>query len=57
VAYFFHALICIDADKNGLGNILGDFYTNTSGRPGNHTSTLKKILLLMVLLMIFVQKN
>jgi hypothetical protein len=41
---FFHgksyALIC---QKNGLGNILGDFFTNSSGHPdlgGKKTSAL-----------------
>jgi hypothetical protein len=26
--------LCINRDKNGLGYILGDFFTNLSGHPG-----------------------
>jgi hypothetical protein len=34
--YFFPQLcLCINFDKNGLGNILGEFLTKSSGHPGS----------------------
>jgi hypothetical protein len=35
--------VCIDFDKNGLGYILGDFFTNLSGHPSSHLVTLALI--------------
>jgi hypothetical protein len=28
--------LCIDFDKNGLGDILGDFFAKSSGHPGRN---------------------
>jgi hypothetical protein len=37
--YFFERpSICIKFDKNGLGYILGDFFTNASGHPARNCS-------------------
>jgi hypothetical protein len=35
LGYFFHGKICaLIFTRNGLGYILGDFFTNASGHPG-----------------------
>jgi hypothetical protein len=31
--FFYGKKLCIDVDKNGLGDTLGDFFTSSSGHP------------------------
>jgi hypothetical protein len=33
--YYGTSYLCINFDKKGLGYILGDFFTNSSGHPGS----------------------
>jgi hypothetical protein len=35
---FPQLIICINFDKKGLGYILGDFFTNSSGHPADKES-------------------
>jgi hypothetical protein len=33
LGYFFHKKVCINFGKNGLSDIWGHFFTNSSGHP------------------------